>query len=90
MLKPLADKTGSELYQHDQKNEEIFTVTEMQVNDHPIHKDGNDEIITDFGVHFIEESGNCEENVKIHEEDRETFSFQLLNLLFEIVQICAW
>lgn len=73
LLKSPADKTGSELYQDDQKNEDIFALAEMQVNDHPIHKDGIDEIIRESGVHCIEETGNCEENVEVHEEDRETF-----------------
>jgi len=73
LLKSPADKTGAELYQDDQKNEDICAVAEMQVNDHPIHKDGIDEIIRESGVHCMEETGNCEENVEVHEEDRETF-----------------
>lgn len=45
----------------------------MQVNDRPIHKDGIDEIIREYGVHCIEETGNCEDNVEVHEEDKSFF-----------------
>jgi hypothetical protein len=64
---------GAGLYQDDQKNEDICEVGGMQVNDHPIHRDGMDEIIRESEVHCMEETGNCEENVEVHEEDKETF-----------------
>lgn len=73
LLKSRADKTGAGLYQDDQKNEDICEVGGMQVNDHPIHRDGMDEIIRESEVHCMEETGNCEENVEVHEEDKETF-----------------
>lgn len=72
LLKSPADKTGAELYEDNQKIEDIC-IGGMQVNDHPIHRDGIDEIIRESEVHCMVETGNCQENVEVHEEARETF-----------------
>lgn len=72
LLKSPSDKTGAEFYEDNQKIEDI-SVGAIQVNDHPIPRDGIDEIIRESEVHCMAETGNCQENVEVHEEAREAF-----------------